>query len=280
MIILPAQPHSDLNWTNQIKEAESSSQKIIWEFDLGLDAPYFPLEDELRFQTLTMALSKFSKEIWPLFQEKTEAAILYRGPADFTPFFSWSERQEGNFETWKEDRPNGDEAHLRRLFCAEAFIAYFQMLAHRLPDELTLILQLDAGTSGTLAERLHLLSPERFDHFQLEIKGLPDDSHASLGICFPEEGECDRNVLQRLDTVIEQIKTPFKAIPEALLTERWDGIDYLYVLSDAVSSRGKRKLMGFCAAGGIVILDGPSLGLPSEISLEEGLCLLPATKNS
>ncbi len=278
MMILPAQPHSDLDWTRQIKEAESID-KIIWEFDLGLEAPYFPLEDELHFQALSMALSKFSKEIWPLFQEKTEAAILYRGPADFTPFFSWSERQEANFETWKEDHPNANEAHLRRLFCAEAFIAYFQMLAHRLPDELTLILQLDAGSSGTLAERLHLLSPERFDHFQLEIKGLPETSNASLGICFPEEPECNRDVLQRLDAVFEKINAPFKAIPEALLTERWDGIDYLYVLSDAVSSRGKRKLMGFCAAGGIVILDGPSLGLPSEISSEEGLREIPAIKN-
>src|SRR5690242_18282290 len=73
-ILIPAQPHESLEWLKQKEEAAraaESGQKIVWEFDLGLNAPFFPLEDELRFNALALALSSFAKEFWPLFQEST-----------------------------------------------------------------------------------------------------------------------------------------------------------------------------------------------------------------
>ena len=54
-------------------------------------------------------------------------------------------------------------------------------------------------------------------------------------------------------------------IEELFLTESWEGVDRLYVLSEATTSQGKRKLLGFCAAGGTVIVEGESLGLPNEV---------------
>ena len=133
-IVLPARPADSLQWNID----PNLNGKILWEFDLGLTDPYFPLEEEMHFQTLSLALSKFSREVWPQFQDKTAGAILYRGTADFTTSFSWSERQKENWEAWRRERPKANEPHLHRLFCADAFVHYFQMLAHCLPDELSL----------------------------------------------------------------------------------------------------------------------------------------------
>lgn len=236
---LSAKPHDDLQW--QIEGTPS-----VFEFDLGLHEPYFPLEDELYFNALAAALTHFTKEVWPRFPEAK--AILYRGKADFSPFFKWTESQEANYQVWKEDRPLSDEAHLKRLFCAEAFVTYFQMLAHRLPDELPLSLILDSVNTGTRAEMLHLLSPERFEHFHVE-SGLHFESN--IGVCFPPDSECSREVLIQLEHLMNRLPS-FKPVYEPLLTEQWDGLDEIYVLPHALTARGKRKLMGFEAAGGKV----------------------------
>jgi len=259
MIRLPAKPSDDLNWDLQIQKALACNGPIVWEFDLGLDEPYFPIEDELHFQALAAALGNFTKEIWPRFPDSR--GVLYRGSADFSSFFRWSDKQEANWEAWKEERPEAPEAHLKRLFCAEAFVTYFQMLAHRLPDELPLTLVLDPKNTGTLAQTLHLLSPERFEHFILDT-GLHFASQ--LGICFPGDGQCSGAILERLDALLPAQES-FRPIYEPLMTEQWDGLDELYVFSGAVTPQGRRKLLGFCAAGGTVITEGALLGVPNEV---------------
>jgi hypothetical protein len=239
MIKLSARPRDDLHWAIEGTPSQ-------FEFDLGLHEPYLLLEDELHFQALAAALAHFTKTIWPQFPNAS--AILYRGPADFSSFFRWTERQEENYRSWKQDRPPNDEAHLKRLFCAEAFVTYFQMLAHRLPDELPLKLILDPANTGTLAQTLHLLSPERFEHFALDA-GLQFAS--KLGICFPSDEYCSGAILERIDALLPTLSS-FKPVYENLLTEQWDGLDEIYVFAGAVTPRGQRKLAGFQAAGGRV----------------------------
>ncbi len=239
---LSARPHDDLNWN-----IEGSPSHF--EFDLGLHEPYFPLEEELHFQALAAALTHFTKNIWP--QHPNASATLYRGPADFSAHFRWTECQEANFEAWKKNRPPNNGIHLRRLFCAEAFVAYFQMLAHRLPDELPISLILDPKNTGTLAEGLHLLSPERFEHFTLET-GLRFDS--KLGVCFPTDEHCSGAILERLDALLPQLPS-FRPVYETHLTEQWEGLDQIYVFAGALTPQGKRKLAGFNAAGGEIVID-------------------------
>lgn len=237
---LSLRPHDDLHWK---VEGDIS----VFELDLGLSDPYFPLEDELYFQSLSVGLTHFTQKVWPRFPNAR--GILYRGSADFSPFFRWSEKQETNFQSWKEERPLQKEAHLKRLFCAEAFVTYFQMLAHRLPDEFPLTLVLDARNTGTLAQTLHLLSPERFEHFHVE-SGLCFAS--SIGVCFPSDERCSEAVLEKIDRLLQALPS-FKPVYEPLLTEQWDGLDELYVFPEAMSPQGERKLRGFKAAGGVVI---------------------------
>ncbi len=247
-IVLSGRQNSSLDWKSQIQEADASISQVRWEFDLGLADPFFPLEDELRFQALALSLKTFSEEVWPRFQERTQGAVLYRGSADFSRFFLWTERQEANYEEWKEGRPLCSEEHMKRLFCAEAFAAYFQMLAHKLPDELNVLLCLKKEPAGSRAETEHLYSPERFEHFQIEMEG--DVEETRLGVCFPEE--CGQEELAILDAWMERMNEPARAVPESLLTESWDGLDVIYILGGRMSERGKRKLKGFQAAGGLV----------------------------
>jgi hypothetical protein len=54
-----------------------------------------------------------------------------------------------------------------------------------------------------------------------------------------------------------QSPVSFKPVYESLLTEQWDGLDEIYVLSEALTPQGKRKLLGFEAAGGKVNYLGP-----------------------
>lgn len=236
---LPARVHDDLLWT-------IDGNPSVFEFDLGLTDPYFPLEDEMHFNALAKALSHFTQDVWPRFPESK--AILYRGSADFSRFFKWTEAQETNFASWKENIAENREEHLRKLFCAEAFALYFQMLAHKLPDDLPVSLILDTANIGSPAEILHLLSTTRFEHFHIEALAF----HSNIGICIPPDSHCSTQVLQRLDALIQKMPS-FKPIYETHLTEQWDGLDEIYVLPDAVTERGRRKLKGFEAAGGSVI---------------------------
>lgn len=262
--MIPCRVNDNLDWEPILKSA-GECQNITWEFDLGLDAPYFPIEDELTFSGLKFALSRFSKEVWPLYEERTSGAVLYRGAADFSSHFRWSENQEENWKTWKEGRPEASEAHLRRLFCADAFAHYFQMLAHALPDELPLTLHFDTSGCGTPAEKRQLLSKERFEHFHI----VTEESAASLAVLMPPEELCSGSVLSKIDRLLMSLDEPYRVIEEAFLTESWDGVDQIYVISEAVSFQGKRKLMGFCAAGGLVLVEGASLGLPNEAPAEK-----------
>ncbi len=263
-ILIPCRTTNDLDWKS-ILDAIPRVGFLVWEFDLGLGEPYFPIDDELRFSSLKLALARFTKEVWPLFSEQTSGAILYRGSADFASFFHWSETQEDNWRVWRGMRPEASVAHLRRLFTADAFAHYFQMLAHALPDELPLSLHFDTAHCGTPAEKRQLLSRERFEHFQI----ITEDSITPLAICMPEEALCSGAVLAKLDALFASLSEPYRVIEETFLTESWEGVDRLYVLSEAISPQGIRKLMGFCAAGGLVIVEGKGLGLPNEIAAEE-----------
>jgi hypothetical protein len=255
MTRLSCRPSDALQWNIPTEGS------LFFQFDLGLEDPFFPIDDEMHFQALTLALAKFSTEVWPSLQERTTGAILYQGSADFSAQFTWGERQQQNWDAWREERPPASEPHLRRLFCADAFAHYFQLLAHRLPDELPLHIFLDAAGLGTLAETHQILSRTRFEHFQVAVKGLPSfngpnwegaRSAAPIAVCFPEERYCTDAVLQQLDAWMAGLTEPFRVIHEGFLTEEWEGVDILHVLPEALSPQGERKLKGFLAAGGVI----------------------------
>lgn len=260
MITLPCKPSSSLDWKINVPE----EGQIFWRFDLGLENPSFPIDDAMHFESLKLALQKFTDELWPQFKERTTGAVLYRGSADFSAHFLWTQNQIENLEVWKEGRES--TPHLLRLFTANAFVHYFQLLVFSLPDELPVFLFLDAAIDGTIAEKHQLLSKERFEHFKVAIKDLPftseriwdgfdgihDSEKPPRALCFPLERVSSLNVLKRLEKRFGEIEKPFRVISEAFLNEEWEGVDELHVLKEVLSLHGERKIKGFEATGGKV----------------------------
>lgn len=184
---------------------------------------------------------------------------------------------------------------LLSLFCRDTAAEYLNLLVSKLPDTLNCLALFDVERSRDKPLlSAQLVSKERYPKMIVGIKGPPylggefswegpkkafgfigrqktNDSNPaaleSLGICLPPIKFCRLSVVEPLQDAMRllcQQGVPFRVIPEDHLTAQWEGLDHLVVLSQAVSAAGRRKLQGFCAAGGKILVIGQALGLPEE----------------
>ena len=273
LLRLPAHLNDDLCWA---KEKEIASQiiaagkSILWDIDLGLPSFTFTPENSAAFFSFSLAIEEFSNTLWPQFQKHTFGAALYRGPISSRNFpqESW----ESSFTECK-DKWHGDY----ELYCTQMLSEYLHRLVSFLPDAV-----LPFGffeTTVSPGKGAQLFSKERFEHLHLSLKGISCSfagicweggsygqgyvgkkapaqrpvSSSALGIYLPSDVFLDAPLLQELDKCIlklTQKQIPFRVIPEEKLTEQWDGLDQLLVPAQAISAQGRRKLLGFLAAGG------------------------------
>lgn len=244
-IVLDGSERSLLNWSAEVETAQRCIRDglmILWDLDLHLQEGL--LDDDSRFLTLQLAVSHFVDTVWPSFHESSLGVCLYRGV--FT----------------------------------EQVIDYVKLLAALLPEEALCFVFLDTTPIHDLGEYFRLLSLEKFGHLKVALKGpfaerypyalpaLAWDHHASplgvcaseplaplaqtritYGICLPEK----RDDALVAGAVRALGKTPFRVIPEPLLTQEWDGIEKLIVFPALMDERGWRKIRGFEAASGEVI---------------------------
>jgi hypothetical protein len=195
---------------------------------------------------------------------------------------------------------HGEGQQLVRLYCRDVAIEYLSLLATRLPDALPAYLYLDvASLSHSFLNEIQLLNPERFDRLHLALKGqrlpwnawgwnvptahgysgddlieLPSIPMTTIGVCIPPMQFYHASHYQGLEEALMALhkkSIPFRLIAECHLTSQWDGLDYLLYCPAGLSTQGKRKLQGFCAAGGTVISIGDHLGLPYELQLKDWL---------
>lgn len=301
-IHLDGKVQSDLNWKGAREQAEKARErglKVLWALDLGLfESLQQPLTNQGQFLTLTLSLEHFRDSLWQEFKDCTLGVSLFRGDADFRKGFSWDSHQEENFMTWLQencsiDASGWDEIEERepliRLFCRDVSVEYLNLLAGRLPDNLPLFLFLDLSSfEGSRQEELHYMNPERFERFRLALKNahlpfealkwaetterLTSDDLIQVGICVPPMSFNRATHYEGFEQALielEKAKLPYKLIPEHALTANWDGLDYLLYSPTGLSPQGKRKLQGFCAAGGTVISTGRLLGFSQELSFSE-----------
>lgn len=186
---------------------------------------------------------------------------------------------------------------LLSLFCRDVAMEYLSLLAARLPDFIPLYLLLNASSfAKDLTTQIQLLHPERFDRFHLILKGttlpfevmgwdvptawgylgetsttLPPESLPSIGICLPPL-DCIQDFhyqgFEEVIAILEEKGLPFKLLAENQLTLHWTGLDFLFYFSSGLSVQGRRKLQGFCAAGGIPVAVQEGIGLPEECDLK------------
>lgn len=291
VVCLPARLENDLNWSTSVEKAReyiALGKSILWEIDLGLSDYSFDPQDSAAFFSFTLALDEFSNKIWPDFHEQTLGIVLYRGA--FNPAFSfprskwepaydeWLRELSQSVPDWHELKSSAPDYYA--LYAAQNLAEYLHRLVSFLPDAALPFIMIDVSTISSPAKIAQLFSKERYEHVHLILKGMTapfcgiawgdggiahgymGDSmqfkqHTAapvLGLYLPKDAMIDSSILKQLDQLISTLQTPFRIIAEEKLTEQWDGLDKLIVPAQAVSSQGKRKLLGFAAAGGIVDL--------------------------
>ncbi len=185
--------------------------------------------------------------------------------------------------------------HLVRLFCRDVTVEYISLLASRLPDALPCYMLLDVSLIDNPLWQVQLLHPECFEKLNLAVKGsflplqamgwrssspygiiasesipIPFHQEATIGVCLPSMEMCRPSQYEGLEEALRYLlakNLPFRLISENHLTSEWDGLNELLYVPAGLSPQGKRKLQGFCAAGGTVITLSTKLGLPYEVSL-------------
>lgn len=182
---------------------------------------------------------------------------------------------------------------LLEVFCRNACVSYLDLLIGSLPDAAAAFVFLDTFSLVNPIEYANTINTELFERFfvgvshplffhqqlgwrygtssgylskQLEI--IPSLKEVNLGICWPSLDVVKPSLYAPFNEMFRELKErgkDFRIIPESRLTADWDGLDYLIVNPLTLSQQGKRKLLGFCAAGGTVLTIGNTpLGLPQE----------------
>jgi hypothetical protein len=283
LIKLTADPQADLSWDEEIQKAEERSGLLFWQLDLGLEKGALFLKDTSYFLSLSIALEKFSQEIWPKFKERTFGISLYKGEFDLTQRVMWDETTQELFDEYLAEHADSlAESEVKRLFfVTDLFAEFMHRLISYLPTEAAVFALFDPEKISNLALQACLFSPARFEHLHLALKhcslplrGLNWENGKALGgvigkggsqkaegrseeirraLLLPQDPACSPEVLKKLNQLIMQLeegKIPYRLIPEPLLTEEWDGIETLFIVPEAVSAQGKRMLQGFEIAGG------------------------------
>lgn len=221
-MILDASFASDLNWNLDV-------QSRVVEFDFGWGKGPFLINDPALFQSYTLALDKFSKEIWPQVREKCSTVILYRGSLSILSTIVVA------------------DGELSPVEAADVLGNYLHRLASFLPEELQVIALFDETAQFSKGEIAHLLSQERFSHLQLSL----NPSNSSRGVLLPLDEHCTPSIIQELTCLLQEM-ADLRVIPERMLCELWNGLDELIVFEETLSPYGKRQILGFEAAGGKV----------------------------
>lgn len=299
-IALDGSLKSELEWKAQCDLAFRYTEKgfkIFWKISLGLfDRLNFPLRNQTQFQSLALSLEHFRDTLWKEFRSQTIGLSIYEGPADFSQNFPWDESQIDNWHGWANERfGNMDVLQnkaILRLYCRDAAAEYLNLLAERLPDTLPIFILLDVSEITEPVESLQLLAADRYERVHVAAKGCPwklqeftwedglctsgfigresiaiHSDETKIGLCLPSMEMVRKENYSGINEALKNLitrKVSFKSIPENLLITEWDGLDDLIFTPSGLSPQGKRKLQGFCAAGGRALSLGPLIGLSNE----------------
>lgn len=273
---------SNLDWERAKELAQNYIKEgyfIFWNLDLGLfDKLKLPLSNQTQFLSLVLSLEHLRDTLWKEFKEKTLGVCIYNGTFNFLS--NWDDHLKNNYLTWGAknvgENFEPDLLYWKNLFARDAVAEYLQLLGNRMPDALQIFATLNVDPTLNLLMEAQLSHRERFDRLHLMIKNgkLPLNNHsAEIAVCLPGYQVIDPKFYHGFEETLKKLLNllPFRIIPESYLINEWDGLDYLVVMPASLASQGKRKLQGFCAAGGTVVSVGNPIGLPQEIALDEFL---------
>lgn len=261
IVSLPAGLSSDFVW-----DLPKAQENLVWHLDFGWDQKPLSIYDEAHFNTYRLSIEELCKKI-----SLPAKLILAYSDGIFSQLLAPSETLETRYEEYLVEEGIAPTSFQYELFCATLFSEYLHRLASSLPEEVEAFLVFAIAPEQNFAKNILLLSRRRFEHFQLyfskeSIPVLP--CNAKIGISLPREKQWDEALFAPIFSMLKAKNIPFQCIPEELLNEHWEGIDYLLVDPKAVSSIGKRMLCGFSATGGTVVTLGEPLSFIDTITVE------------
>lgn len=263
---------ADLDWKLQRQAAVrfiASGLKILWELDLGLFSHLKQsISDQAQFLAINLSLDHFLNKLWLEFHKHTIGICLYRGSLDFQVEL---QHDKGLAATYYEQGKSG--ATVKALYYRDVATEYLNLLVGKLPERLTPVLFLNSQNIQDKILIAQLLDQDKFGKIcravtdastlfgfvSREKPGSIQKDHIKVALCLPSTELSSEEVHREIGKTIDQLsaaKIPYRIIPEESLTTEWDGIDYLIVIDNGVSLQGKRKLNGFSAAGGTIIIVG------------------------
>jgi hypothetical protein len=267
---LDASPSSSLDWSASIEAGKKWEGLLYWELDLGIPEQLTaPLDDTAQFRTLELAVKHFSKELWPLFAERSVGVNLFSGSLEGLSDVVYShELEEGFLES---RAPAEDPLTQRALFARDVLADFLQLLLPSLPADAIPFVEFDLHGVHDRYLALRLLEDEAWEHFSVQRRAgwstaAPGEENVGLVLPAPDFQAALSSV--EWERVYSTIESSGRLIQERDITIRWHGLDALIVFSRTVSPLGKRMLQGFCAAGGTVVSVGDSLGLSHECTWE------------
>lgn len=275
---------SDLNWT--VPELSPDDQ-VMWTLDLGLfDRLPFPLSHESQLKSLMLSLNHFADAVWPFVCQNSRGVCLYSGSLDVSGQM-WNDDHEQGFLRWcREVHCRSEDPFMRKIYARDLAADYLNLLVGSLPDDIPAFLLFDAGDTPDPFHAMCLLDPERTERFHRAVKNsavqtrdliwddaLSEPPAASVGVYLPHSEtyeECSQEAFRHALIGLEQMQLSYRIIAEDHLIRDWDGLDVLLVDPGSVSPFGKRKIMGFSAAGGtIVTLNSSDLAVPELVTFDD-----------
>lgn len=287
LLVLDGRLNASLDWKasrDQAVEAVEKGFKIFWDVELGLFSQLkHPLTSNSQYLALVLSLEHFRDTLFKEFRAHTLGLNLYRGPLDFSSQLHWDEGMLNNLQAWLQDNffssnsvlsVSEVDKGLLALFCRDTGTDYLRLLASVLPDSLELSVTLEVCAQHDRLLQALLTHRECYGRIvpnllYSTLLTAPDATHA---IVLPSYKINRFNELNRLRSVLDYLSDrniPYRLIPEESLISEWDGLDIIFVAPTTLNPAGKRKLQGFCAAGGCVVSLGQNIGLSHEISWEE-----------
>lgn len=259
LIALDAKMTGSLEWNRELEkaaEAVNAGRKILWDVQMGLFSELnYPASNGMQMRALELALEHVVEKAWDPFAEQSLGLLLFHGS------IPWQKEEE---------------------------IELLHQLILSIPSEIPLYLHLDCEKVPDAVRQLLLLHPEKVLHCRLILENafFPPASHLFRGfveagrkdaempyaICLPALSFLEKSppsILQDLFQVFQSQNLPLRWIPEEVLTQEWQGLDWIFYFPQALTHQGKRKLLGFAAAGGTIVSLGAVSGLPGEISWDE-----------
>jgi hypothetical protein len=286
---------SALDWREQkslAKKYVEAGLRIFWEIDLGLFHHLkAPLLDQTQFYSLGLSLKHFRETLWAEFRDQTVGLSLYKGTLAFEDYWIWDQKQVESLQAWLQDifvevsifrketkievsewvelipallNLNGEGKKLLQMFCRNSVVEYVEMLSDQLPADLAICMIFEEGRGLNPLLQARMLAKDRFERImRVDVSGKIAsciyDENASVGICFPPMNYNIPSQYEGLEDAVKWLEEhgmTFRFVSEPYLTTDWHRLDYLLVVPNGITPLTMRKLKGFCAAGGVVVVIG------------------------